>query len=66
VSSDTDERLGLRTKAIALFSGGLDSILAFKVIAEQGIEVSGITFETPLFGAAKARITAERICLPFV
>lgn len=56
----------LKVKGIALFSGGLDSILAFKVIAEQGIEVSGITFETPFFGAAKARMTAERIGLPLV
>jgi tRNA U34 2-thiouridine synthase MnmA/TrmU len=54
----------LTTKGIALFSGGLDSILAFKVIAEQGIAVSGITFETPFFSAAKARLTAERIGLP--
>ena len=44
-----------KTKAISLFSGGLDSILAFKVIADQGIEILGITFETPFFGAAKAR-----------
>jgi tRNA-specific 2-thiouridylase len=56
----------LKTKAIALFSGGLDSILAFKVIAEQGIEVLGVTFETPFFGAAKARMTAEKIGLPLV
>lgn len=54
----------MKVKGIALFSGGLDSILAFKVIAEQGIEVLGITFETPFFGAAKARETAKRIGLP--
>jgi len=54
----------LKTKAIALFSGGLDSILAFKVIAEQGIEVLGVTFSTPFFGAEKARATARRIALP--
>jgi tRNA-uridine 2-sulfurtransferase len=53
----------LKTKAIALFSGGLDSILAFNVIAEQGIEVLGITFSTPFFGAEKARATARRIGL---
>lgn len=52
--------------AIGLFSGGLDSILAFKVIAEQGINVTGITFETPFFGASKARITAEILGLPLV
>lgn len=56
----------MKVKGIGLFSGGLDSILAFKVIAEQGIEVSGITFETPFFSAAKARATAERIGLPLV
>lgn len=50
-------------KGIALFSGGLDSSLAFKVIEEQGIEVSGITFETPFFGAAKARAAAMEIGL---
>jgi tRNA-specific 2-thiouridylase len=58
------EGLILKTKAIALFSGGLDSILAFKVIAEQGIEVLGVTFSTPFFGAQKARATARRIGLP--
>ncbi|MBN2395424.1 MAG: tRNA 4-thiouridine(8) synthase ThiI [Candidatus Atribacteria bacterium] len=34
-------------KAIALFSGGLDSILAVKLILEQNIEVIGVRFETP-------------------
>jgi tRNA-specific 2-thiouridylase len=58
--------LGLTVKAIALFSGGLDSILAFKVVEEQGIEVLGVTFETPFFGASKARTAAQRIGLPLV
>jgi tRNA-uridine 2-sulfurtransferase len=53
----------VKSKGIALFSGGLDSILAFKVIEEQGIEVRGVTFETPFFSAAKARATARRIGL---
>jgi len=53
-----------RTRGIALFSGGLDSILAFKVIQEQDIEVLGITFETPFFSAAKAKTTAKKIGLP--
>ncbi|EMR13032.1 tRNA (5-methyl aminomethyl-2-thiouridylate)-methyltransferase [Methylophaga lonarensis MPL] len=33
-------------KAIALISGGLDSMLAVRVIQEQGIEVEGINFFT--------------------
>lgn len=54
----------MTVKAIALFSGGLDSILAAKVILEQGIDVEGITFETPFFSAIKARQAASAISLP--
>lgn len=35
-----------RRKAVALISGGLDSMLAAKVILEQGIHVEGINFFT--------------------
>ncbi|OGL46070.1 MAG: hypothetical protein A2161_02100 [Candidatus Schekmanbacteria bacterium RBG_13_48_7] len=34
-------------KAIALLSGGLDSILAIKVIMDQGIEVFAVNFTSP-------------------
>ncbi len=37
-------------RALALFSGGLDSILAARVIAAQGIEVLAVKFVTPFFG----------------
>ena len=33
-------------RAVALISGGLDSMLAAKVIQEQGIEVQGLNFYT--------------------
>lgn len=33
-------------KAVALISGGLDSLLAAKVIQEQGVHVEGINFYT--------------------
>ena len=36
--------------ALALFSGGLDSILASRLIAEQGIRVTCLHFCTPFFG----------------
>lgn len=39
----------MEVKALALFSGGLDSILACRVIAEQGITVVGLKFVTPFF-----------------
>ncbi|MGI6412100.1 MAG: tRNA 4-thiouridine(8) synthase ThiI [Syntrophomonadaceae bacterium] len=45
-------------KAISLFSGGLDSQLAVCLIKEQGIEVAGVNFCTPFFGASKATIKA--------
>lgn len=35
--------------ALGLFSGGLDSILACRVIAEQGIRVQALKFVTPFF-----------------
>jgi tRNA-uridine 2-sulfurtransferase len=53
----------VKVTAIALFSGGLDSSLAFKLIEEQGIQVWGITFETPFFGPDKAVAAAKRIGL---
>ncbi|WP_432735061.1 tRNA(5-methylaminomethyl-2-thiouridylate) methyltransferase [Maridesulfovibrio sp. FT414] len=36
--------------ALALFSGGLDSILACRVIQDQGLKVLGLHFVTPFFG----------------
>jgi len=36
--------------ALALYSGGLDSILACRVIAAQGVKVKAIRFVTPFFG----------------
>lgn len=38
------------SKALALFSGGLDSMLAARLVMEQGIEVVGLHFITPFFG----------------
>ncbi len=38
------------TKAVALFSGGLDSILAIKIVEKQGIEVIPVSFYHPFFG----------------
>jgi tRNA U34 2-thiouridine synthase MnmA/TrmU len=51
-------------KAVALFSGGLDSILAVKLVESQGIEVQGVTFETPFFHARRAVAAASKIELP--
>ncbi|HNZ25802.1 MAG TPA: tRNA 4-thiouridine(8) synthase ThiI [Spirochaetota bacterium] len=38
-----------KIKAIALFSGGLDSILAIKLVESQGIECVAVNFSTPFY-----------------
>jgi tRNA U34 2-thiouridine synthase MnmA/TrmU len=38
-----------KAKGIGLLSGGLDSILAVKVLLEQDLELTGILFHTPFF-----------------
>ena len=48
-----------KIKAVALFSGGLDSILAVKLIQEQGIEVKGVNFKTPFFGLDETLVIAK-------
>lgn len=53
-------------KTIALFSGGLDSILAVRLIQEQGVDIAGLSFTTPFFNALKARAAAEQIRLPLM
>ena len=35
-----------QSKAVSLISGGLDSLLATKVVMEQGVHVEGINFFT--------------------
>ena len=42
-----------KIRALALFSGGLDSLLAMKLIIEQGIEVIGLYFDTGFGGKAE-------------
>jgi len=51
-------------KALCVFSGGLDSILAAELIRAQGIEVLGISFSTPFFGPSQAKKSAHSINLP--
>jgi len=51
-------------KALCVFSGGLDSMLAAQLIRAQGINVLGLFFETPFFSSHKARASATAIQLP--
>lgn len=51
-------------KALALISGGLDSILAAKLIKEQGIEVIGICFKSHFFNEENAIRMTKQIDIP--
>lgn len=52
-------------KAVALYSGGLDSSIAVCLVKDQGIEVEGFTMTTPFCCCGDAaRIGAERLDMP--
>lgn len=48
-----------RIRALALFSGGLDSALAIKLVQEQGVEVIALNFVSHFFGGYNEK--AEKI-----
>jgi tRNA-specific 2-thiouridylase len=48
-------------KGVGLFSGGLDSILAVKVLQDQAVEIIGVTLCTPFFGAEEAKEAAQHL-----
>lgn len=53
-------------RGYVLMSGGLDSRLAVCVLREQGIQVTGISFISPFFGADKAKEAAVQLGVPLV
>ena len=57
-----------KVKALALFSGGLDSILAAKLILNQGIDVAAVIFVTPFHlrknGGCGAAEAARQLGVP--
>lgn len=63
----------MQRRALALFSGGLDSILAAKVIQNQGIDVLALNFTSPFFGCmplssdgeSEAARLARRYAIPY-
>jgi tRNA U34 2-thiouridine synthase MnmA/TrmU len=54
----------MKPKAKVLLSGGLDSMLAVKVLQKQGIKVKGVAYESNFFNADKARAAAEQLGVP--
>jgi len=55
-----------RLRALLLLSGGLDSLLAGRVLEEQGVEIIGVTFESPFFSAVRAIKEARKMGWPLV
>ncbi|MCF8033973.1 MAG: tRNA 4-thiouridine(8) synthase ThiI [Desulfarculaceae bacterium] len=53
-----------KAKALGIFSGGLDSILACKVLQRAGVEVMALTFTSPFFNADHARRSAAQAGIP--
>jgi tRNA-uridine 2-sulfurtransferase len=52
-------------KALCVFSGGLDSMLAAELLRAQDVDVLALFFETPFFHSKRARQSAEALHLPF-
>lgn len=50
-----------RVRALCLLSGGLDSQLAICVLREQGVDVLGVTFDSPFFNIDAARRAADAL-----
>ena len=53
-------------RGLGLISGGLDSMLAARLLLEQGIAVTGIAFVTPFFGSKNAEAAAIRVGFPLI
>jgi len=50
-----------QVKALVLFSGGLDSILAARTLLEQNIKVTALCFESNFYDAKKAKESAKEL-----
>ena len=53
-----------RIKALALVSGGLDSLLSIKLVQAEGVQVEGICFTSPFFGGERAEEGAHCLGIP--
>ena len=50
-----------KSRALVLFSGGLDSVLAVELLKKCGVKLTGITFTSPFFGSDKAEKAAAML-----
>lgn len=51
-------------KAVGLMSGGLDSMLAVRLLREQQVDVLGVCFITPFFSSVRAEAAARQLDVP--
>lgn len=58
------DKLDKTAKAVLLMSGGLDSMLAAKLLMDQGIEVFPVCFKSFFFGSDAAKTASDRLGLP--
>ncbi len=56
----------MKVKALVLLSGGLDSMLAAKILMEQGIEVTGLSFKSYFFKTDRAKKVAEQLGIKLI
>ncbi|MFH1956639.1 MAG: tRNA 4-thiouridine(8) synthase ThiI [Patescibacteria group bacterium] len=49
-----------KIKALVLFSGGLDSILAVKILEKQGIKATAVNFPSYFFNSEQAKKSAKK------
>jgi len=54
------------TKALVVFSGGLDSILTVKILEEQGINVTGLSFDSYFFDTQESKKVAEQLGISLI
>ncbi len=59
-----DKEPGRPIRAIGLLSGGLDSILAVKVLQEQYVQVLGVSFHSCFFDTAQAVAASRQLDIP--
>ena len=53
-----------KTKALVLLSGGLDSILAVKILEAQGVKIKGLGFKSYFFNEKLAKKAARALNIP--
>lgn len=52
-------------RALAAFSGGLDGMLACRVLMDQGIFIEAVTFGSPFFDVQAGRAAADSLGIPW-